>query len=39
MLTGAPNENRDDKGLECSFLLSHFVLWPFKGIFVRANIV
>ena len=27
-----------EKGLECSFLLSRIVLWPFVGIFVRANI-
>ena len=28
-----------EKGLECSFLLSHIVLWSFKGIFVRANTI
>ena len=26
-----------EKRFECSFLLSHIVLWSFKGIFVRAN--
>ena len=37
--TGAPNEKKLGKGLECSFLLSHIVLWPFKGFFMRANII
>ena len=37
--TGAPNAKREEKGLECSFPLSHIVLWSFKGIFVRANTI
>ena len=32
--SGAPNEKEYEKGLECSFLFSHIVLWPFQGIFV-----
>ena len=35
----APNEKKEGKGLECSFVLSRIVLWPFKGIFARANII
>ena len=27
------------KGLECRFLLTHVILRPFKGIFVRTNII
>ena len=39
-LPGAPNEEKNTgKGLECSFLFSYTVLWFFKGIFLRANIV
>ena len=35
---GHPTRKKEEKGLECSFLLSHIVLWPFKGIFVRADV-
>ena len=35
--SGAPNEKKQEEGFEWSFLLSHFVLWHFKGIFVQAN--
>ena len=34
---GAPNKEKLEKGLECSFLLSRIVLRPFKGIFARAK--
>ena len=27
---GEPNENREGKGLECSFQRCHIVLWSFK---------
>ena len=37
--TGAPNEQKQEKRFECSFLLSHIVLWSFKGIFLRANTI
>ena len=33
---GTQRENIE-KRFKCSFLLSHIVLWSFKGIFVRAN--
>ena len=33
-LIGAPNEQKQEKRFECSLLLSHIVLWSFKGIFV-----
>ena len=36
---GHPTRKERKKGLECSFLLSHIVLWSFKRIFVRANMV
>ena len=36
-ITGAPNEKNIEKRFKSSFLLSHIVLWSFKGIFVRAN--
>ena len=36
---GAPNEKKYEKYLECSFPLSDIVLWPFRGIFVRAKII
>ena len=36
-LSGAPNEKNIEKRFKCSFLLSHIVLWSFKGIFVGAN--
>ena len=36
---GAPNKKEYEKGLECSFLLYHIVLWPFEGLFVRVNII
>ena len=39
LVSGAPNEKKKGKGLECRFLLSHIILWPFIEIFVRANIV
>ena len=40
-ITGAPNDKKKNrkKGLECSSLLFRTVLWPFKGIFVPANII
>ena len=38
-MTGAPNEKEYEKGLEYSFPLYHIVLWPFKRLFVRANII
>ena len=31
-ISGAPNHKKWEKDLECSFLLSHIVLWPFKVI-------
>ena len=34
LITGAPNEKRKEKGLECSFLLSRIALWPFKKGYV-----
>ena len=36
-MSGALNEKQIGKGLECSFRLSHIIVWSFKGIFVRAN--
>ena len=38
-LSGAPNEKNRKNVSECSFLLSHVVLWSFKGTFVRANTI
>ena len=29
----------NDRDLECSFLLSHIVLWSFKVVFARANTI
>ena len=37
--SGAPNEKKLEKGLGCSILLSRIVLWPFRGIFLRANTI
>ena len=37
--TGAPNEKKYEKCLECSFPLSDIVLWPLRAIFVRAKII
>lgn len=31
---GHPTEKNIGKGLECSFLISDIVLWPFNGISV-----
>ena len=39
LLSGAPNEKKYIKYLECSFPLPYIVLWPLRGIFVRANII
>ena len=30
-IQGHPTRKNREKGLECSFLLSHNVFWPFKG--------
>ena len=38
--SGAPNEKKiGKKGLECNFLLSRILLWPFNGICLRANTI
>ena len=37
--SGAPNEEKMGKGLQCSFLISRVVLWSFKVVFVRANTI
>ena len=39
MYQGHPTRKSREKGLECSFPLSRIVLWPFKGIFLRANTI
>ena len=36
---GGTQREKYEKCFECSFLLSHIVLWSFKGIFARANTI
>ena len=40
LFRGTQGEKKIGKRLtECSFLLSHIVLWHFKGVFVRAQTI
>ena len=39
VITGAPNEKKMGKGLQCSFLISRVVLWSFRMGFVRTNTI